>query len=238
MKVILIIFSLFFTIHLIAQNCNDDTHSTNPTDSWLSCTVSANPNGARGNSHWILYDLGTSYTINNTHMWNYNVTGQTNKGMMDIAIDYSSNGTTWSQATTFQLPQAPGNSSYTGVPGPDLNGITARYILITALSTHGHTCAGISEVKFYITPSSCYNNLTHPILPTVENGIADYESDTYIVSEATVHATARVDYDATTHIVLNPGFKVEAGAVFNAFIDGCNNGGGGSNSRQQESDQN
>ena len=62
-----------------------------------------------------------------------------------------------------------------------------------------------------------------------EIGIADYETSGDIVSDQIIEATAQVDYDAVTSITLNPGFTIQDGGVFYAFIDGCNDGAGGIN---------
>lgn len=141
-----------FLINLPAQ-CANENHSTHPQDSWLSCSSSTNPNPDRGNSHWLRYDLGYIYHLTSTQFWNYNVADATNKGFKNIAIDYSTDGITWSNATTFELAQAPGTNDYTGVAGPDLSGLAARYILLTALDTWGNSCAGLSEVKFDVDNS-------------------------------------------------------------------------------------
>jgi hypothetical protein len=37
----------------------------------------------------------------------------------------------------------------------------------------------------------------------------------------TVKTGANIQYDAQRSIILNPGFKVENGAIFKAYIDGC-----------------
>lgn len=151
MKNIFIILFCALATQLQAQMCNDDTHSTNSFDSWVSCQMAINPNPARANSHWVLYDFGYVYSIGPTYFWNYNVMGQTNRGMKNLIIDYSLDGINWTQATTFQLSQATGLSTYIGEYGPDLNDIDARYILITATDTWGTSgCAGLSEAKFEI----------------------------------------------------------------------------------------
>jgi len=131
------------------QNCYENKHSNLQDDSWLSCSTSVNPNSARGNSHWILYDLGYTYSITSTHFWNYNVSGQLGYGIKDLYIDYSVDGNSWTYATTFQLSQATGNNNYSGEIGPDLGGLNARYILITASNSWGTgNCIGLSEVRF------------------------------------------------------------------------------------------
>lgn len=73
---------------------------------------------------------------------------------------------------------------------------------------------------------ACNTNLN---LNNTEIGIADYESMDWIKSSATLQNGAKIDYDATTYVELNPGFTVNNGAIFNAFINGCNNGNGGVN---------
>ncbi|NNF22124.1 MAG: lamin tail domain-containing protein [Saprospiraceae bacterium] len=67
------------------------------------------------------------------------------------------------------------------------------------------------------------------ILGGTVNGTADYETSGSIISDQIIESAATVDYDAASEIILNPSFEVKAGSVFEAFIDGCNNGGGGSN---------
>ena len=52
------------------------------------------------------------------------------------------------------FPKANGEAIYGGFSGPDLQNVKARYVLITALSNHGHaTCTGLAEVKFNLLPS-------------------------------------------------------------------------------------
>ncbi len=152
MLVRLIIVLTFFTIVQLnvnaQENCYQNSHSTMQDDVWLSCTASSNPNTIRGNSHWILYDLGFNYTITSTHFWNYNVGGQLGFGMKDIYVDYSLDGNNWTNAATFQLAQATGTSNYFGEIGPDLGGVNARYVLITAANNWGGSCTGLSEVRF------------------------------------------------------------------------------------------
>lgn len=141
---------LISVFHLQAQDCNETNHSVNIHDSWLSCDLAPNPNPERGNTHWVMYDLGYIYNIGSTKFWNYNVSGETNKGMKNISIDYSQDGINWTESASFQLAEASGNSSYEGATGPDLGGIDARYILVTSVDTWGGDCAGLSEVRFDI----------------------------------------------------------------------------------------
>ena len=78
----------------------------------------------------------------------------------------------------------------------------------------------------------CFTNLTHANgLLQLETGIADYESSDIISTTlgTIIDASAKVDYDGTISVELNPPFETILGAEFEAFIDGCNNGAGGTN---------
>lgn len=54
-----------------------------------------------------------------------------------------------------------------------------------------------------------------------ETGTVDYETDGSLESEQTIDASAIVDYDSASDIILFPGFNTVPGALFRAFIDGC-----------------
>ncbi len=78
----------------------------------------------------------------------------------------------------------------------------------------------------------CYSLLDNSNgLMQIETGMADYESSDWIMTTLpiSIEPGAVVDYDAVDFIELNADFEVKLGAVFEAFIDGCNNGGGGNN---------
>lgn len=150
MKKIILLVSMLFIASLSYGQCNESTHSNNPTDNWESCSMKANPNSQRGDSHWIKYDLGYIYPIVTSYVWNYNVSGQTTKGFKDVMIDYSIDGETWVELGTFTFQEASGSSIYSGFEGPDFGDVGARYILITALNNYGNSCYGLAECKFDI----------------------------------------------------------------------------------------
>ena len=133
-------------MHSYAQQF-PDRHSTSFTDAWLSCTISANPNTDRGESHWIRYDLGETYVLGAFTLWNYNDPNNLDNGVQDIAIDVSSDGVNWTEAAIASVSISQGSAYYEGADIIDLGGITADYILITILSNHGGTCSGFSEMR-------------------------------------------------------------------------------------------
>lgn len=129
----------------------NNAHSTNYLEAWQSHTTAPNPNSSRGNTHWIKIDLGENYNLADLWYWNYNETCCTGRGLNQVAIDYSTDNVSWSNLGTYQFNRASGNAAYTGIQGPDFNGATARYVLMTGLSNHGDTfSSGLSEIKINV----------------------------------------------------------------------------------------
>jgi len=151
MKNILVIsIAIFLGAQNLYSQCLPDRHSTNWFDGWISCETSANPNTSYGNTHWIMYDLGFTYTLYGSQFWNSNDPANLNYGLMDYSIDYSINGTTWTNLGNFTLNQASGLSTYEGEWGPNFDAASARYVLITPTSNYGGSCYGFHEAKFYL----------------------------------------------------------------------------------------
>lgn len=162
-----IIFAVCPLLNLLGQ-AFPDRHSTDIDDQWLSCNSSNNPNPIRGESHWIRYDFGDSYMLTSSRIWNFNtperinsydnmswslypLMGKLEDGMQNIVIDLSTDGITWVEHGRFTIPKAPGSSFYEGVMGPNFNGKTARYVLITGQSNYGGLCYGLGEIRFTAT---------------------------------------------------------------------------------------
>ena len=70
-----------------------------------------------------------------------------------MVVDYSLDGTTWTQlGGIFQWQQATGSLGYEGFAGPNFNGVSARYILITALNNWDNgLCSGFSKITINAT---------------------------------------------------------------------------------------
>lgn len=134
-----------------------DRHNTSVGNSWISCQESQNPNPDRGTSHWIQYDLGTTYALQQSNFWNLNAYEHTDDGISDMMIDYSEDGVIWKNYGRFSLDQAEAISTYEGEPGPDFNGIIARYLLITSTGNYGGTCHGFSEFRVEVSPVTISN---------------------------------------------------------------------------------
>ena len=220
-----LVFLCLNSSYTLNAQCNAPGHSTNEKDSWLSCQTSTNPNTIRGDSHWLQYDLGYVYELGATTFWNYNVANFTNKGFKQIAIDYSLDGVDWKDAGTFQLPEAEGDAGYEGTPGLDLTGITARYVLITALSNWNNgTCAGLSEVRFDVhkSTSDCGDYILTEKVEGNPINAGTYYADTPIQADGSVKAGSSVTIQSAESITLEEGFIAEAGSELVAKIENCN----------------
>lgn len=139
---------------LVFGQCFTDRHNLTMADAWVSCETAMSPNLNRGESHWIMYDLGTTYELGASTFWNINNYMRQDDGAQEVIVDLSTNGSTWSEAAQFTLAKGPVSSFYEGVAGPDLTGSTARFVLITALSNYGGACTGLSEFRVQATPAT------------------------------------------------------------------------------------
>ena len=147
-KLILSVFFIFYGSSLIWGQCFPDRHSTNWFDGWVSCEPFPSPHPDQGLSHWIMYDLNQVYKLTTTHIWNTNDPAHLEWGLRDIQLHHSKDGQAWDDAGVFTLEQGTGSSLYEGFEGPDLQGIQARYVLLTAIDNYGGSCYGLSEVRF------------------------------------------------------------------------------------------
>ena len=138
---------LLFTCYAYGQY-HPDRHNTSYNQGWIACESQDSPNAKRGDSYWIMYDFGEIYSLSGTTIWNSNVSGNTNIGIKDLAIDYSTDGVNWLEYGTERISEANASNYYTGIEGPDFDGIEARYVLLTALSNYGGDCVGFSEIRF------------------------------------------------------------------------------------------
>lgn len=223
MKLTYILYTFIITLSITqAQGqCFFDRHDTSSQSSWESCSVSNNPNPARGTSHWIMYDLGQSYDLGQMHFWNYNYPGETNKGVENIIIDYSVNATNWQGGFTHTMAEANASSFYEGEAGPQLGGITARYLLLTFDSNYGGACYGFAEMRVGIYQDPC-NDVTLDIdeVPVL-SGL--YHAEQVLNSEGLINATSEVLFQAENEISLESGFESKEGAMFEAKISDCPN---------------
>lgn len=86
------------------------------------------------------------------------------------------------------------------------------------INNNASGCNSYSEVISLCQSGGCGSNI---ILTGTESGTMDTESMDWITSNQSITASAAVDYDGTSYVLLSPGFEIQVGAIFQAFIDGC-----------------
>lgn len=151
---IILLLSIFVTTEVSSQ-CVDNGNQW--AKSWVSCQTSINPNPLRGNTHWILYEFIENHYIDTCHIWNANRIGESNTGLKDVIIDYSLDGSTWTELGSFVFDKAPETDDYQGIKGPDFESAYIKKILITVQSTHGDgSCASLGEIQFNVNDGQCH----------------------------------------------------------------------------------
>jgi hypothetical protein len=113
---------------------------------------------AGGVNAQVTFDLGylpspCHYNVNAIKIWNYLEPGEMDRGVKDITLWGSANGTSYTQiGSIYTLTQ---NSNYGGDPSGvrdliPLGGVNARYIRLDVLSSYGDpTWYGLGEVRFF-----------------------------------------------------------------------------------------
>lgn len=117
----------------------------------------------------------------------------------------------------------------------DLNGnsATLRTFIYEVYTISGQSLGwyptSASNVKFAYTTLGIgcpeNRNITQTISPGTEAGNITYSASNSITATNKIESGSDVVYTATNSTTLSPGFKVEQGAVFNAYIGGCSSTG-------------
>ncbi len=127
--------------------CYPDRHNTSAAAAWISCQTSMNPNPARGESHWITYDLGEPTRLGQMTIWNTNNPASLDSGAKTIEVDYSQDGVNWTFFQSIEVPIGEASSFYEGNLGLDFENLTTRHLLLTITENYGGDCYGFSELK-------------------------------------------------------------------------------------------
>ena len=166
----ILFFICIYTQSIHAQ-CSESSNVWN--NSWTSCQISPNPNIARADSHWLLYEFEEPLNIGSLHIWNANRIAESHLGAKDVIIDFSEDGENWIELGNFNFPQANESEVYEGFDGPDFEGISVRKILFTVLNTHNTTnnCASIAEVQFELAEKEIEEEEEEIIIPVIEEEV-------------------------------------------------------------------
>jgi hypothetical protein len=117
---------------------------------WLSAEDANQP-------AWIEYDLGRVYKLDEMWVWNSNESLEQwiGIGFKEVVIDYSVDGIEFETlGTTHEFNQATGQPDYAHNTTIDFNGISARYVRLTAKSNFKSMLDqySLSEVRFFYVP--------------------------------------------------------------------------------------
>lgn len=89
----------------------------------------------------------------------------------------------------------------------------------TYISSYGSSTSDHLPVRARFRLRDCPTS--HTFVEKMINNPVKFEVSSSIHSTARIQNTANIQYDSANTITLNPGFSTDAGAVFEAFIDGC-----------------
>ena len=193
MKTILLAIASILYLNSVNAQCYPDRHSTSVYDSWVSDEKTNNPNTIRGQSHWIMYDLGSTYNLGQTYFWNLNDPDRLDQGIKNFYVDVSADGTNWKEIGEFSIAQADGQTTYQGEAGPDFEGEKATFLLITIKDTYGTGAqAGFGEMKIQLESAALAINLINfnascsfDNIPQLSwSAIADSSSEYFIIERS------------------------------------------------------
>jgi len=109
----------------------------------------------------ITFDLEGTYDVGSFRVWNFNLsiysTGDyTGRGMKDLEILTSADGSSWTSRGAFQFAPADGTATYTGQLFENLGWDGVRYVWFKDAVSWGDGDVGghigLSEVRFYEAP--------------------------------------------------------------------------------------
>jgi len=126
----------------------NDEHSMDNNDMW---TATQDPDGPE----MIQFEFDRLYKMHEMRVWNYNLSFESLLGIgaKDVTIEYSADGVDWTALGDVELPQGPGQATYTGSV-VSLDGVPAKFVRLVINSTWLSTAqVGLSEVRFSYIPA-------------------------------------------------------------------------------------
>lgn len=114
------------------------------------------------------------------------------------------------------------NGSYVWSTGASVNPLTFAPTATAAYTVQCKTlhCISSASSPQSVIVSSCFPN-SLSLNGSVNTAESAYESKQSIQSNQIIQLSGKIDYNAKTKVELLPGFEAKSGAVFKAFILGC-----------------
>ena len=135
-------------------------HSTEPNDMWLADSTgsSSAAAGTESGPAWVKFEFDHVCDLEEMYVWNGNDGANKTRGMRNVSVEYSPDGSTWTKLGAYEFTQASGSDDDSGFTACDFNGAEAKYVVITANSTNGNwgdaNYYSLSEVRFFGSQSS------------------------------------------------------------------------------------
>jgi hypothetical protein len=125
------------------------------------------PGCATVGSAWIKYEFDQPYSLGTLWIWNHNQdSGSLDslmRGIQNATIEYSTDGVTYTTLGSYVFGDATHFGGYEHNTEINFNGITAKYVVITAAMTdgsYGSLYRGLSEVRFGIKNTTAVETST------------------------------------------------------------------------------
>lgn len=209
-KPILLVLALLLGITTLSGQCYQDRHSAAKSASWLSCEETTSPNPARGEGHWISYDLGEVQKLSKMYFWNLTHPEQVDNGIRTVFIDYSLDGQTWTEWGYHEFEKGTATGVYEGQEGPDFDGLETRHLLFTIRGNHGGDCYGFSELKIdYSDPVSTIDLSLLSTMDVYPNPAID-QASLKVTSEISAMSTLSI-INSTGQSIINEKTQISAG---------------------------
>ncbi len=135
--------------HCESQSLNG-THWTSAVLDWTPVTA---PGCSTSGLAWIKFEFNQVYDLGELFVWNHNGIGSLvdQRGMKNVTIEYSADGSTFSMLGTYILNDSTHAPDYLYNNVIDFGGIAAKSVVLTAHLTNGNyggDCVGLAEVRF------------------------------------------------------------------------------------------
>lgn len=118
------------------------------------------PSGVVYTDGWIQFEFSAAQAIDQMWIWNYNNPNYLGRGLKTVAVDYSTDGTTWTRLgggdTYLTFAQAPGTNGYVCNNLIDFGGVSVKKVVLNSAWNPGNygdpSWSGLSEVRFEVVP--------------------------------------------------------------------------------------
>ncbi len=139
----------------------DGLHNASAGDMWMGAD-------GKAEGRWWMVDLGAVYDVGRIKVWNFNQSGNSNRGLQSVdflastaesvlvadAPDFTDTATWTTFLDDVTLPQAPGAANYAGCDPINLaTPVLARWIAVSINTGWGGGYGGLSEIQFFEAPN-------------------------------------------------------------------------------------